>query len=49
MKILGWSVSIHNAKYLKSEWYNYIKPRRLTLDQNPPVYKWLIWVAGKTI
>lgn len=35
---------IHKAKYLNSEWYNYLLPRRLTLKKNPPIYKWLFWV-----
>jgi hypothetical protein len=46
MRINKLQISIHKAKYLNSEWYYYIKPRRLTLKHNPPIYKWLFWVFG---
>lgn len=39
-------IGIHKAKYLKSEWYYYWYPRRLTLKHNPPIYKWLFWVIS---
>ena len=25
-------------------WGQYLSPRRLTLQSNPPIYRWLIWV-----
>lgn len=40
-------IGIHKAKHLNSEWYHFIKPKRLTLKSNPPIYKWLFWVFGK--
>lgn len=33
-------IGIHSRK---SDWYKYLKPKRLTLKHNPPIYKWLIW------
>ena len=27
-------------------WYKYWYPRRLTLKNNPPIYRWLFWVWG---
>jgi len=34
-------ISISKVRHLRSEWYNYILPKRLTLKSNPAVYKWL--------
>lgn len=31
-------IRIHEIKH---NWYKYIKPKRLTLKQHPPIYKWL--------
>lgn len=37
-------IGIHKAKYYRSQWYHYIKPKRLTLKYEPAIYKWLFWV-----
>lgn len=37
-------VSISKVNHLKSEWYHYILPKRLTLKRNPAIYKWLCFV-----
>ena len=39
-------ISLHKAKYHNSQWYHYLVPRRLTLKNNPPIYKWCFWVIG---
>ena len=36
-------IGIHKAKYKNSQWYHYLIPKRLTLDCNPPIFKWLFW------
>jgi hypothetical protein len=46
LKIGRCSIGIHKAEYLRSEWYYYWYPRRLTFKHNPPCYKWLFWVFG---
>lgn len=43
MTIGKWSIKIHNNKYI---WYKYIKPRRLTLDSNPTIYRWIFFTIG---
>ena len=34
-------LQLHSNKRI---WYKYILPKRLTLKQNPAVYRWLWWV-----
>ena len=45
-KIYAWfgKPAIHKARYRHSQWYYYIKPKRLTLKHSVPIYKWLFWV-----
>lgn len=46
MRIGKYEIVWHEARYRGCEWYNYIIPSRLTLQCNPPVYKWLWWAIG---
>ena len=39
-------IAIHKAKYRHSQWYYYLKPKRLTLSSNPAIYKWLFWTIA---
>jgi len=34
-------MKIHNNKKI---WYKYIIPKRLTIESNPIIYRWLWWV-----
>lgn len=36
----------HKAKYKHSQWFYYLRPKRLTLMSSPPIYKWLFWVIS---
>lgn len=40
-KILRKRVSVHASQ---KRWWSYWYPRRITLKQNPPVYRFLFWV-----
>jgi len=37
-------ISIHSRK---KQWWRYILPKRLTLKQNPSIYRWTFFVWGK--
>ena len=37
-------IGIHKVKYRHSQWFYYLKPKRLTFMFAPPIYKWLFWV-----
>lgn len=39
-----WKIGIHANKKI---WYKYIIPKRLTLKQNPPIYRWTFFVWSK--
>jgi hypothetical protein len=43
ISIFNFKMGIHKAKYLKSQWYYYIIPRRLTSVANRAIYKWCFW------
>lgn len=38
MQLSKWKIGV--IKVTKHIWYRYIKPKRLTLDCNPTVYRW---------
>lgn len=37
-------IKLHKTKYKHSQWYYYLKPKRITLKSNQPIYKWLFWI-----
>jgi len=34
------------AKHGKRMWWKYIIPKRLTLKENPAIYRWIFWNFG---
>jgi hypothetical protein len=39
---------IPDSRFVGGRWYRYLRPRRLTLASNPPIYRWLVWNFGWT-